>query len=207
MDFLSRPTACGTDGAAPAIRYGRSSSTRVWPWRARLSRGAGWTPAQTRRHGLATPALSTSWCRETEASSLGHVSAAKNSLAVGAVRDGGALALFSSRGPTADGRLRRRSSPRRRHTVARGRGQPGRIRDRFRYQFSGARRRRHRRVADGRGPAYRSRRRWPGGLMASAIKPDPWLDAAGRFPASNTAGPGDLQSQYGLGRASARTAC
>ena len=42
-------------------------------------------------------------------------------------------------------------------------------------------------------------------LMASAIKPDAWLDASDAFVATNSAGPGVLQAQYGLGKASART--
>jgi len=42
-------------------------------------------------------------------------------------------------------------------------------------------------------------------LMASAIKPDAWLDASGAFPANNSEGPGVLHAQFGLGKASART--
>ena len=41
--------------------------------------------------------------------------------------------------------------------------------------------------------------------MASAIKPDAWLENAAGFPANNSNGPGTLQAQYGLGKASART--
>ena len=41
--------------------------------------------------------------------------------------------------------------------------------------------------------------------MASAIRPDVWLDDAAAFPADNSNGPGTLQAQYGLGKASART--
>ena len=43
-------------------------------------------------------------------------------------------------------------------------------------------------------------------LMASAIKPAPWLEAPSQFPADNTNTPGPLQHRYGLGKASARTA-
>lgn len=136
-----------------------------------------------------------------------NVSAAKNSLAVGAVRDSGPLALFSSHGPTADGRL----AP---HVVATGvdiespKGEGSRAEYRPASGTSSA------------SPAvagvaallmdaaaeYRSRPALTRArLMASAVKLDPWFDAAGRFPVNNTNGPGDLQSQYGLGRASART--
>ena len=42
-------------------------------------------------------------------------------------------------------------------------------------------------------------------LMASAIRPDAWLEDTLAFPLTNTNGPGTLQAQYGLGKASART--
>ena len=42
-------------------------------------------------------------------------------------------------------------------------------------------------------------------LMASAIRPDAWLEDAAGFPLTNTNGPGALQAQYGLGKVSART--
>ena len=43
-------------------------------------------------------------------------------------------------------------------------------------------------------------------LMASAIRPDAFLDDAAGFPAHNGNGPGRLQHRYGLGKVSARTA-
>ena len=42
-------------------------------------------------------------------------------------------------------------------------------------------------------------------LMAGAIRPDPWLEDAAAFPATNTDGPGTLHARYGLGKVSART--
>ena len=42
-------------------------------------------------------------------------------------------------------------------------------------------------------------------LMASALRPDAWLEDTIAFPLTNTNGPGTLQAQYGLGKASART--
>ena len=42
-------------------------------------------------------------------------------------------------------------------------------------------------------------------LMASAIRPDVFLEGADEFPRNNTDGPGTLQNQYGLGLASTRT--
>ena len=41
-------------------------------------------------------------------------------------------------------------------------------------------------------------------LMASAIRPDAWLEDPAAFPLNNTNGPGVLQSKYGLGKVSAR---
>ncbi len=135
---------------------------------------------------------------------VSNYATAKNSLAVGAVADTGASASFSSRGPTADGRL----AP---NVVAVGvdvssaRGQGRRsgyvslngtsmsaptvagiaallmdTEPRFREQ-----------------PALTRAR-----IMASAVRPGVFLGA--RFPVNNTAGPGELQNRYGLGVASAR---
>ena len=136
-----------------------------------------------------------------------NFAASKNSLAVGAVANDGDLASFSSFGPTADGRL----AP---QVVATGL----RI-----FSAKGDASRDGRLVQSGTSmaspaaagvaallmeasPAHREqpalvRAR----LMASAIKPDAWLDAPQRFPATNTAGPGALQHQFGLGKVSART--
>ena len=136
-----------------------------------------------------------------------NFAAAKNSLAVGAVGNHGELASFSSFGPTADGRL----AP---QVVATGlrmfsaKGDGSRSE---RIVFSGTSMASP--AAAGvaallmdASPAHREqpalvRAR----LMASAIKPDVWLDSPQRFPASNTAGPGAFQNQFGLGKVSART--
>ncbi|MCY3792874.1 MAG: S8 family serine peptidase, partial [Gammaproteobacteria bacterium] len=133
------------------------------------------------------------------------VGAAKNSLAVGAIRDDGRIADFSSRGPTADGRLLPKLSATGvgLHS-ARGRG------SRSGYdQLSGTS------MASptvagiaallmdaapehGSMPALARAR-----LMASAIRPDVWLESNSAFPATNTDGPGPVQAAYGLGKASA----
>ena len=139
--------------------------------------------------------------------SFSNFAATKNSLAVGAVGNDGDLAAFSSFGPTADGRL----AP---QVVATGL----RI-----FSTKGGGSHNERVVLSGTSmaspatagvaallmdaaPAHREqpalvRAR----LMASAIKPDAWLDSPEQFPASNTAGPGALQHQFGLGKVSART--
>ena len=133
--------------------------------------------------------------------------AAKNTLAVGAVRNDGELALFSSRGPTADGRL----AP---QVVASGvlvRSAKGDGSEDGYLITSGtsmatpavagvAALLMDASAAHKRQPALVRAR-----LMASAIKPDAWLAAPARFPAHNSDGPGELQGQYGLGKVSAHT--
>ena len=142
------------------------------------------------------------------ADAFANTSAAKNALSVGAVRDGGDLAVFSSHGPTADGRL----AP---QVVATGVDirSPKGGGSRGDYQSASGTSSASPAVAGVAAllmdavPAYReqpalARAR----LMASAIRPDAWLDAPDRFPADNTEGPGSLNARYGLGKASARTA-
>ena len=132
---------------------------------------------------------------------------AKNSLAVGAVLDSGDIAAFSSHGPTFDGRL----AP---HVVAtgvsvhsaRGGGSRGEY-----VSFSGTSMSSPTvaGVAALLMDAVPGHREQPAltraRLMASAIRPDAWLEDAAAFPLTNTNGPGTLQAQYGLGKASART--
>ena len=132
---------------------------------------------------------------------------AKNTLAVGAVRNDGELASFSSRGPTADGRL----AP---QAVASGvlvRSAKGDGSEDGYLITSGtsmatpavagvAALLMDASAAHKEQPALVRAR-----LMASAIKPDAWLEAATRFPANNSNGPGELHGQYGLGKVSAHT--
>ena len=133
--------------------------------------------------------------------------AAKNSLAVGAVLDSGELAAFSSRGPTADGRL----AP---NVVANGVG----VRSAAGAgSVSGYERRHGSSMASASAagaaallmdalPVHRGRPALTRArLMASAIRPDAWLDDAAAFPLDNSNGPGTLQAGYGMGKASARS--
>ena len=133
--------------------------------------------------------------------------AAKNSLPVGAVLDSGELASFSSQGPTADGRL----AP---LVVGTGVGL---------YSASGGGSPVGYRRLDGTSmaapsvagvaallmDAVPSHREQPAltraRLMASAIKPDAWLEDAGAFPSDNSLGPGTLNAKFGLGKVSAPT--
>ena len=131
---------------------------------------------------------------------------AKNSLAVGAVDDGGIIAEFSSHGPTADGRL----APSLVGTGVDIVSTAGRNRPTGYEQASGtsfaspavaglAALLMEAETDFQEQPALVRAR-----LMASAIRPDAFLEGPDEFPRNNTNGPGRLQNQYGLGLASAR---
>ena len=206
MDFLSMPTACEYAGRAGVpvrplvVNLSLASSGTDFAGRGADQRKLDamvWTHRQ----------LYVVVQGNADERGFSDVGATKNSLAVGAIRDSGALARFSSHGPTADGRL----AP---QVVATGvdivspKGQDSRAE----YQSASGTSSASPAVAGiaallmDASPEYRSRPALARArLMASAIKPDAWFEAIGRFPANNTGGPGDLQSQYGLGKASART--
>ena len=142
------------------------------------------------------------------AKGFSNYAAAKNSLAVGAVFDEGAVAPFSSHGPTNDGRL----AP---QVVATGVGvcsAEGNGKGAGYICFSGT----SMAAPSVAGVAallldansdYQSQPALARArLMASAVRPDAWLEDAAAFPLTNTMGPGDLQALYGLGKVSARTA-
>ena len=133
--------------------------------------------------------------------------AAKSSLSVGAALDSGDIAVFSSHGPTADGRL----APQVVATGVRVQSALGGG-SRGEYQASSGTSMASPTVAGvaallmDAAPEHRehpalARAR----LMAGAIRPDAWLDASEAFPSTNTGGPGSMQARYGLGKVSART--
>ena len=206
MDFLAMPTACAYAGRAGVpVRPLIVNASLGLSGRAFAGRG----PDQRKIDAVVWRHRQLYVVAHGNESDFGfsNVSGAKNSLAVGAVYDSGPLAPFSSLGPTADGRLAPQvvatgvdiTSPM-------GRG------SRSGYDTASGTSSASPAVAGvavllmDAAPAFRNQPALARArLMASAVKPDPWFDAAGRFPADNTAGPGDLQSQYGLGRASART--
>ena len=203
MDFLAGASGCGTQGVAVkplVVNMSLSASNREWRGRTSSERKLDalvWAHRQVYVVAQSNENIS----------GFSNFGAAKSSLSVGAIHDNGELAGFSSWGPTFDDRL----AP---QVVAigmdvysaRGDGNRGGYQS-----FSGtsmaspivagvvtllmdA-------VADYREQPALTRAR----LMASAIKPDAWLDASDAFVATNSAGPGVLQAQYGLGKASART--
>ena len=133
--------------------------------------------------------------------------AAKNSLPVGAVLDSGELAVFSSHGPTADGRL----APLVVGTgVALSSAAGGGSSTGYRYSsgtsmsapaVAGVAALLMDAVPEHREQPALTRAR----LMASAIKPDAWFEDAGAFPVDNSLGPGTFNARFGLGKVSAVT--
>ena len=206
MDFLARPTEC-TETGRPSdrvkpliVNMSLSASSRVFEGRGvdeRKLDSIVWSHRQ-----LYVVAQS-----NKGVNGFSNFATAKNSLAVGAVLDSGDIALFSSHGPSADGRL----AP---QVVATGVGlhsaKGGGSRGEY-VAFSGT----STASPSVAGVAALLMDAVPGHqeqpaltrarLMASAIRPDAWLEDAAVFPLTNTNGPGTLQAQYGLGKASART--
>ncbi|MDE0660809.1 MAG: S8 family serine peptidase [Gammaproteobacteria bacterium] len=203
MDFLAGASGCGGAAAQKPLVVNMSLSAR-----SRTFEG--------RDHG-ARKLDSTVWTyrqlyvvaqANSDIHGFSNYGAAKNSLAVGAATDGGSLAWFSSHGPTADGRLAPNvvGTGVRVHS-ARGDGSRGRY-DAFdgtsmaSPSVAGVAALLMDAVpAHKENPALARAR-----LMASAIRPDPWLEADAGFPMNNTGGPGPIQARYGMGKVSARTA-
>ena len=206
MDFLARPSSCVGSGLSTVavkpliVNMSLSATSLTYQGRgaeARKLDAMVWAHRQ-----LYVVANSNS-----DIHGFSNFAAAKNSLSVGAASDDASLAGFSSHGPTADGRL----APLVVATgvqlnSAAGAGSRGDYNS-----FSGTS------MASptvagvaallmDAVPAYREqpalvRAR----LMASAIRPTPWLGVPETFASSNSAGLGTLQTQYGLGKVSART--
>ena len=202
MDYLAHASGCGESGDRKALIVNVSLSANA---RDRDGRGIAerkldsivWNHRQLYVVSQANDDIK----------AYSEYAAAKNSLAVGAALDSGGLAYFSSRGPTVDGRL----AP---NVVATGvavhsaRGNASRNQY-VRYNGTSMAAPAVAGVAAqlmDAVPAYRERPALTRArLMASAIRPDAWLQDAAAFPLDNSAGPGALQAGYGMGKVSART--
>ena len=205
MDYLSRPTSCSWRGApSEAVKpliVNMSLSARSLAF---SGRGVGERKLDSvvRAHSqLYVVAQANSGVH-----GFSNYGTAKNSLAVGAVDDAGIIARFSSHGPTADGRL----AP---NVVGTGVGLTS---ARGGASVSG-----HRTISGTSmaapsvagvaallmqaRPEFRNRPALARArLMASAVRPQAYLESRAQLPADNTGGPGAFQHQYGLGLVSAR---
>ena len=204
MDWFAVPTACGGDGVprkALVINSSLGLSSDAWEGRSAVERKIDASVWAARQLFVTSAANAAHFAYSSMAG-------AKNVLSVGAAQNIGDIAVFSSHGPTADGRLMPK-------IVGTGVGvasaQGVGARDGYNI-FSGTSMSSPAvagvaaLVMDAvpqlkeEPAALRAR------LMASAVKPEAFLDDPAAFPPDNTDGPGTFNNVFGLGKVSARTA-
>ncbi len=206
MDFLAEPSACDaagwTDDAVKPLLVNMSLSWTALRWDGRQTAARKLDAVVWNARQLYVVANSNASVR-----GFSNYAAAKTSLSVGAAWDSGELAGFSSHGPTADGRL----APLIVGTgvnvaSAWGGGTRGGYLSISGTSMSSPAVAGVAALAMDAQPELRWRPALARAhLMASAIKPDAWLDGANAFPADNTDGPGPLHDRFGLGKVSAAT--
>ena len=202
MDWFATPSQCG-DGVprkALVINSSVGRSSFIWEGRSVVERKIDATVRQARQ-------LFVTAAGNSSDTAIATMAGAKNALAVGAIRNDGEIADFSSRGPTFDGRLLPNVvAPGYRVVTARGGGRADYVLVAGTSFAAPAVVGVAALVMD----AVPGLREEPAALrahlMASAIKPDSFLEDSDGFRADNTNGPGALQNTFGLGKVSARTA-
>lgn len=202
MDWLSQTTECGSAAVKPFIvNMSLGGSSRYWEGRSVAERKLDAIVWKYNQLYVVSQG-------NAEAYSFSDYGSAKNSLSVGATHDTGGHAVFTSYGPTFDGRLK----PQVVGTgmdlnSAHGDGRPGGYISLSGTSMSSPS------VAGVAAllmdaddifkdnPALTRAQ-----LMATAVRPDKWFEDVDVFSPNNSKGPGSLQRIYGLGKVSARTA-
>ncbi len=206
MDFLSRPSGCMEAGQVSArvkpliVNMSLSAASRLFEGRGVSERKLDSIVWSHRQLYVVSQA-------NENIHGFSNYATAKNSLAVGAAMDSGDVVPFSSHGPTADGRLAPQVvAPGLNVYSATGDGSRGGYGARSGTSMASPA---VAGVAALLMDASLSHREMPAlvraRLMASAIRPDAWLEDSATFPANNSNGPGMLQARYGMGNVSART--
>ena len=207
MDFLSRPTGCAEAGQMSEPVKPLIVNMSLGDPFLRFSEGRGVGERKLDSIVWGHRQLYVVAQANADVGGFSNYASAKNSLAVGAAFDSGEIVPFSSHGPTADGRM----AP---QVVATGFNvaSPSGGGSRGGYRRASGTSMASPTVAGiaallmDTSPEHQEKPALVRArLMASAIRPDAWLEDAAAFPSDNTNGPGTIHAQYGMGNVSART--